>query len=357
MSDEKTEKPTEKKLQDARRDGEVPVSPDVTAAAVLLAALLVMKLAGSYFVEHLHALMSIGLDFSANTRDATGLNRALGRIGIQAAWLTLPFVVSCLAAGLIGSFLQTGLNASLKPVTPKFDSLNPVNGVKKLFSLRSLINLLKLGIKAAVIGVVLWYGLRALMPTILGLAYQPTPDIAQIGWRALGILCALAVLVFVVVGAADWSVQRWLFIRDKRMSKDEQKREHKDSEGDPELKGKRKELAKELVFGDPRERVAKAKVMVVNPTHYAVALAYEPDGFGLPQVVAKGVDDAALELRAYANDHGIPIVANPPLARALHQVELGEAIPESLFETVAVVLRWVDELGRGNDDGSGPLPC
>ncbi|WDK57032.1 type III secretion system export apparatus subunit SctU [Xanthomonas campestris pv. campestris] len=357
MSDEKTEKPTEKKLQDARRDGEVPISPDVTAAAVLLAALLVMKLAGSYFVEHLRALMSIGFDFTANTRDATALHRALGRIGIQGVLLTLPFVTACLAAGLIGTFVQTGLNASLKPVTPKFDSLNPVNGVKKLFSLRSLINLLKLGIKAAVIGVVLWYGLRALMPTIISLAYQPTADIAQIGWRALGILCALAVLVFVLVGAADWSVQHWLFIRDKRMSKDEQKREHKDSEGDPELKGKRKEFAKELVFGDPRERVAKAKVMVVNPTHYAVALAYEPDGFGLPQVVAKGVDEGALELRAYAHTQGIPIVANPPLARALHEVELGEAVPESLFETVAVVLRWVDELGRDNDEGSGPLPC
>ncbi|PMR88985.1 type III secretion system export apparatus subunit SctU [Xanthomonas arboricola] len=357
MSDEKTEKPTEKKLQDARRDGEVPISPDVTAAAVLLAALLVMKLAGSYFVEHLRALMSIGLDFSANTRDATALHRALGRIGIQAVLLTLPFVAACLAAGLIGTFVQTGLNASLKPVTPKFDSLNPVNGFKKIFSLKNFIDLMKLGIKAAVVGVVLWYGLRALMPTIIGLVYEPTPDIAQICWRALGILCALAVLVFVLVGAADWSLQHWLFIRDKRMSKDEQKREHKESEGDPELKGKRKEFAKELVFGDPRERVAKAKVMVVNPTHYAVALAYEPDGFGLPQVVAKGVDDGALELRAYAQNQGIPIVANPPLARALHQVELGEAVPEALFETVAVVLRWVDALGRDNDDGSGPLPC
>lgn len=111
----------------------MPVSPDVTAAAVLLAALLVMKLAGSYFVEHLRALMSIGFDFSANTRDATAVHRALGRIGVQGVWLTLPFVVACLAAGLIGSFLQTGLNASLKPVTPKFDSLNPVNGVKNSF--------------------------------------------------------------------------------------------------------------------------------------------------------------------------------------------------------------------------------
>ncbi|PPU02286.1 type III secretion system export apparatus subunit SctU [Xanthomonas arboricola] len=357
MSDEKTEEPTEKKLQDARRDGEIPISPDVTAAAVLLGALLVMKLAGSYCFEHMRTLMSIGFDFTANTRDTAAMNRALGRISIQGLLLVLPFLAACLAAGVIGTFLQTGLNASLKPVTPKFESLNPVNGVKKLFALRGLINLLKLGIKAMLIGVVMWFGIRALMPMIIGLAYEPTPDIAQIGWRTLGMLWALAVLVFLLVGAADWSVQRWLFIRDKRMSKDEQKREHKESEGDPEVKGKRKEFAKELVFGDPRERVAKAKVMVVNPTHYAVALAYEPDGFGLPQVVAKGVDDGALELRAFAHNHGIPIVANPPLARALHQVELGDAVPEALFETVAVVLRWVDELGRDNDDGSSPLPC
>ncbi|AVQ05611.1 TPA: type III secretion system export apparatus subunit SctU [Xanthomonas vasicola pv. zeae] len=357
MSDEKTEKPTEKKLQDARRDGDIPISPDVTAAAVLLGAMLVMKLAGSYFVEHMRALMQIGMDFTENTRDATAMNRALGRIGIEGLLLMLPFLVACLLGGLIGVFLQTGMNASLKPVTPKFDSLNPVNGVKKLFSLRSFINLLKLVVKAILIGVVLWLGIRALMPMIIGLAYEPTPDIAQIAWRTLGTLCALAVLVFVLVGAADWSVQHWLFIRDKRMSKDEQKREHKESEGDPEVKGKRKEFAKELIFGDPRERVSKAKVMVVNPTHYAVALAYEPDGFGLPQVVAKGVDDGALELRAFAHNQGIPIVANPPLARALYVVELGDAVPESLFETVAVVLRWVDDLGRDHDDSGSPLSC
>lgn len=357
MSEEKTEQPTEKKLQDARRDGEVPTSQDVTAAAVLLAAMLVLKLAGGYFNEHIRTVVQIGFDFTTNTRDATAMNRAIGRIGIEGLLLMLPFLVACLVAGLIGVFLQTGMNASLKPVAPKFDSINPVNGVKKLFSLRSLINLLKLVVKAVLIGVVLWAGIRALMPMIIGLAYEPPADIAQIGWRTLGTLFALGVLVFVVVGAADWSIQHWLFIRDKRMSKDEQKREHKESEGDPEVKGKRKEFAKELVFGDPRERIAKAKVMVVNPTHYAVALAYEPDGFGLPQVVAKGVDDDALELRVFAHNQGIPIVANPPLARALHQVELGDAVPESLFETVAVVLRWVDDLGRDHDDGSSPLSC
>ncbi|MFA4694083.1 type III secretion system export apparatus subunit SctU [Xanthomonas perforans] len=357
MSEEKTEKPTEKKLRDARKDGEVPVSPDVTAAAVLFGALLVMKSAGDYFSDHVRALMTIGFDFSEHTRDAAAINRALGHIGIQGLLLMLPFLAACLVAGMAGGAFQTGLNASLKPVAPKFDSLNPATGVKKLFSLRSLINLLKLIIKAILIGVVLWVGIRALMPMIIGLAYETPLDVAQIAWRTLGMLFALGVLLFVLVGAADWSVQRWLFIRDKRMSKDEQKREVKESEGDPEIKDKRKEFAKELVFGDPRERVAKAKVMVVNPTHYAVALAYEPDDFGLPQVVAKGVDDGALELRAFAHNQGIPIVANPPLARALYQVELGDAIPEPLFETVAVVLRWVDELGRDHGDGDGALPC
>ncbi|PPU72452.1 MULTISPECIES: type III secretion system export apparatus subunit SctU [Xanthomonas] len=358
MSDEKTEKPTEKRLQDARRDGELTISPDVTAAAVLLGGLLVITLAGTYFASHLRALVTIGFDINAKTRDGISLQRAIASIGLQALWLAIPFLVACMIAALTGAFLQTGMNVSLKPVTPKFDSLNPVNGLKKLFSLRSFINLVKLTAKALIIGVVLWVGVRSLLPAIIGLAYQPPSNIAQISWRALGTLCALAALTFVIVGAADWSIQHWLFIRDKRMSKDEQKREHKESEGDPEVKGKRKEFAKELVFGDPRERLAKAKVMVVNPTHYAVALAYDPDGFGLPQVVAKGTDDEAMALRAFAHQTGIPIVANPPLARALHQVELGDAVPEALFETVAVVLRWVDELGGANDnDGHSHLPC
>ncbi|OLG40775.1 EscU/YscU/HrcU family type III secretion system export apparatus switch protein, partial [Xanthomonas oryzae] len=172
MSEEKTEKPTEKKLRDARKDGEVPVSPDVTAAAVLFGALLVMKSAGDYFVDHMRALTRIGFDFSENTRDATAINRALAHIGIQGLLLMLPFLAACLVAGLVGGAFQTGLNASLKPVSPKFDSLNPANGVKKLFSLRSLINLLKLIIKAILIGVVLWVGIRTLMPMIIGLAYE-----------------------------------------------------------------------------------------------------------------------------------------------------------------------------------------
>nr|AAN46413.1 HrcU [Xanthomonas oryzae pv. oryzae] len=240
MSEEKTEKPTEKKLRDARKDGEVPVSPDVTAAAVLFGALLVMKSAGDYFVDHMRALTRIGFDFSENTRDATAINRALAHIGIQGLLLMLPFLAACLVAGLVGGAFQTGLNASLKPVSPKFDSLNPANGVKKLFSLRSLINLLKLIIKAILIGVVLWVGIRTLMPMIIGLAYETPLDISQIAWRTLSMLFALGVLLFILVGAADWSVQHWLFIRDKRMSKDEQKREYKESEGDPEIKGKRK---------------------------------------------------------------------------------------------------------------------
>lgn len=129
----KTEKPTEKKLRDARKDGEVPVSPDVTAAAVLFGALLVMKSAGDYFVDHMRALTRIGFDFLENTRDATAINRALAHIGIQGLLLMLPFLAACLVAGLVGGAFQTGLNASLKPVSPKFDSLNPANGVKKLF--------------------------------------------------------------------------------------------------------------------------------------------------------------------------------------------------------------------------------
>lgn len=133
MSEEKTEKPTEKKLRDALRDGEVPVSPDVTAAAVLFGALLVMKSAGDYFADHMRALMTIGFDFPENTRDAAAINRALGHIGIQGLLLMLPFLVGCLVAGVAGGAFQTGLNASLKPVAPKFDSLNPQPGSRNSF--------------------------------------------------------------------------------------------------------------------------------------------------------------------------------------------------------------------------------
>jgi type III secretion protein U len=163
------------------------------------------------------------------------------------------------------------------------------------------------------------------------------------------------VIVFIVIGPGDFAIQKWLFIRDQRMSKDEVKREHKESEGDPMLKGQRRQMAQEIANDTPKTTVPGATVVVANPTHFAVALRYEPGQTPLPIVVAKGVDAQALEIRAIAEAHKVPVVVNPPLARALHKdVPVGRPVPEALFDAVAAVLRWVRTMKQVTDPIAHP---
>ncbi|PPT92339.1 EscU/YscU/HrcU family type III secretion system export apparatus switch protein [Xanthomonas theicola] len=352
MSDEKTEQPTEKKLQDARRDGEVPFSRDIGMAASMICAVLAMQVSGGWLGAHLRALLHLALDMG-NTGDYAATRRGMLLMGIEGAWLALPLILAIVAGPLCVGLLQTRFNLSFKKLEPKLDTLNPVNGTKRIFSARTLTDLVKMLVKAVAIGAVLWKGVESLMPLLLGTAYLPLLDIAQIGWNVLIRLFGVTCVVLLVVGGVDLGLQYWLFVRDHRMSKDEVKREHKDVEGNPEMKGQRKQFAHELLFADPRERLSKAKALVVNPTHYAAAIAYVQE-FGVPQVVAKGEDAGALALREAALAQGLPIIANPPLARALYKVELDAAIPEELFSVVAAVLHWVDGLQAAPDAASPP---
>jgi type III secretion protein U len=354
MSDEKTEEPSEKKLRDARNDGETIKSPDLSFALLLLAAALGLSLAGPTMGEHLKALMNIALDIHASGTTSADLRRAMARIGVQALLLSIPLGVAVVAA-IVSVASQVGFVLSFKPLEPKFNAINPGSGLKRMFSMRSFIDLIKMTIKAVILAAVLYKTLLALMPLIVGVAYEPLPDLIEISWSALCRLFAVGGVLYLVLGVVDYGIQRWLFMRDHRMSKDEVKREFKDSEGDPQLKGKRKQVAREIVTENPDKAVAGARAVIVNPTHYAVAVRYEPDEYDVPRVVAKGVDADALEIRRMAERHGVPIVGNPPLARALYLVPLEDAIPESCFKAVAAVLAWVEDMQANDGEGShGP---
>ena len=228
----------------------------------------------------------------------------------------------------------------------KRNKVNPASGLKKLFSVRSIVDFIKMVFKALMLGsVVVVIGL-GLMPLLVGASLQTPVGVVHVAWAALLKLFGAAVIVFVVIGPVDFGVQKWLFIRDQRMSKDEVKREHKDMEGDPLIKQQRRQLAQEMVSGDPKARVPTSTAVVTNPTHYAVALRYVPGETALPVVVAKGAGAEAARIRAIAEAHGVPVVGNPPLARALFLVPLDEPVPEPLFEAVAAVLRWVRMIDR-----------
>ncbi|WP_343732521.1 type III secretion system export apparatus subunit SctU [Duganella sp.] len=356
MSDEKTEEPSAKKMEDAKRDGKSPKSTDITAAAVLLGNAALMIMAGPMLADGLRSLLSSVSDLGAISRPDADLLLYARRIGLQGLLLLAPFLLVSVLAAVIGTLMQTGFNLSMKPVEPKFDAVNPGAGLTRIFSARSMVDLAKMAIKAVLIFAVMWKTLTLLTPMIVGAVYQPALDIVQLAWQVLTRFLLVGAVLFLLIGVPDYAVQRWLFIRDQRMSKDEVKREHKESDGDPHLKGQRKAIAKEIAHGPPppgREQLRRAQAVIVNPTHYAVALCYDPHGYGLPQVVAKGLDEQALEIRRLAQELAIPVIGNPPLARALYTVPLGGAIPETLFETVAVILKWVRDIGTPE---AGALP-
>lgn len=350
MADEKTEEPSDKKLRDARRDGETVKSTDLPFAAILLVASIGFTVAGPHMADQLRLLMHHSLDVARMESSSVQMRDLLIEAAQCGVTLVLPVALAASITGIAAMAAQVGLQISTKPLELKFDAINPGAGLKRMFSMRSMIDLMKTVIKAVIISAVLWKTIVLLMPLMLGVAYEPIDGIDSIAWSTLCKLFGIAGTLYLAIGVVDYSVQHWLFIRDHRMTKDEVKREHKDSDGDPHIKGERRKLAREFASSAPQQPVKNATVVVVNPTHYAVALRYVPSECGLPRVIAKGVDADARLIREDATRLGIPIIGNPPLARALYRVTLDDSIPEPLFDAVAAVLAWVDEIGgrRGN---------
>ena len=349
---EKTEQPSQKKLDDAKKKGQSPKSQDINAAAGLLVITVCLSAASATALSHLERLFSLASGVGLQAKTDSDVFAVAYDIAIEGLWIVLPFVVAAIFVGLIASFAQVGFNITFEPLTPNFDKVNPGSGLKKLISLRSIIEFAKTVFKAVLVGCVIAIITMGLIPLMVGAATQTPMGVATVAWTAMLKLFVAAVIALVVLGPVDFALQRWLFIRDQRMDKDELKREYKEMEGDPMVKGQRKRLAFEMANSDPKKTVPNATVVVTNPTHYAVALRYQPGVTPLPLIVAKGADAQAMEIRRIAEASGVPIVGDPPLARALFKVPVDETVPEALFEAVATVLRWVAML-----DGVGGKPA
>lgn len=343
---EKTEEPTDKKLEDAKKKGQGPKSQDIVAGAVLIACLFGLMGMGGTLYERMSNVVRLGLGDALQAKTNEAMAALATQMLIDALWAALPLVALSVLVASAALFAQVGVVFSMENVTPKFDKLNPAEGVKRIFSARSLIEFVKSLVKAVALGCVLWISVKGMVPLLVGAAYLPLSSAALVSWQAMLELLGVACLVFVIIGPIDFGLQRFLFIKDQRMSKDDIKREHKDADGDPQMKGQRKQLAHEINNSPPQQKVPGASVVVTNPTHFAVALRYDPETTPVPVVVAKGADEAAALIRQIAAEHGVPIVGNPPLARALFKLPLEHPIPAALFDAVAVVLRWVAELER-----------
>lgn len=345
----KTEEPTQKKLDKAHEEGQFPLSNEIGiwlsigAALVIFITLLPSMLADlrlnlGYYVEHSYEI----------PMDRTGIGHLLMRVmGDVVSVLWMPLLL-LMASGVAATLLQKGFHVSWSLITPKFSKLNPLEGIKRMFSApQQSVELLKGLAKMGVVGVVAWF---AIQPLLRSVEHYAGIEVLQLLTEMQDLILRLLIGVFVVVmliAAGDLIWQRMQYNKKMRMTKQEVKDEHKQAEGDPQVKARIRQLRFERARKRMMAAVPTADVVVTNPTHFAVALKYDSKAMGAPMVVAKGVDGVALKIREVAEDNDVPVVENPPLARALYAtVEIDQEIPSEHYRAVAEVITYVMKLRR-----------
>lgn len=346
---EKTEPASERRLEKAREEGQVPRSRDLAACASLLAGGLLLWASGASLQSAFALLLKDSLSFPRELAFEPALllehgSHALGRV----LWAMLPFGAVVLVAVIVSPLLVGGWLFTAKAVAPKFDRLDPIAGIGRMFSLHSLGELGKALAKTLLVGAAAWYVVRSHAEELFALAQAPvgSGDVS-LGHLLFAAFAAMAGML-ALVAAVDVPWQRWQHAKKLMMTREEVRQEHKEQEGNPEIKGRIRAQQREMARRRMMAEVPKADVIVTNPTHYAVALKYSEERDAAPVVLAKGADEIAAKIREIGGEHGIPLLEAPPLARALYRhVEPGEAIPERLYSAVAQVLAYVFQLRAG----------
>lgn len=342
--DSKTEEATPQKLEEARKKGDVAKSADVAPALSLLGATAVIVMGGGYFAT------SIGeafMPFIASPHLLIGgLEAGAGvEIGMNAVWAVAPFLGAVMLATIIGgvggNVFQSGFLFSAEKMKPKWEKVSPMGGLKRIFGPDGLMQFAQTFAKLIAVSVICWMVLKPHMREFENMAAMSPAAILPLA-RDLMIALMASTLVFLVLGAgADFIWQRMRFAKRQRMTKEEVKEEYKNTEGDPHVKAKLRQIRMQRSRQRMMQNVPKATVIVTNPTHYSVALRYEA-GDAAPVCVAKGVDALALRIREVAREHDVPIVENVPLARALYAaVDIDETIPREHFEAAARIIGFV----------------
>jgi flagellar biosynthetic protein FlhB len=340
---EKTEQPTQRRRQEAREEGQVPRSQDLTASIALLAGLVLMSMFGPGMLDRMLMLIRDMLDVS--NAPATTLNTWVARAGYAAAAMILPFLLVLTVLTIGGVLAQTGLLLTPKKLIPKTSNLSPIKGVKRLFSTDSLTRT-GLGLfKMVLVGAVAFHTVISHIQPVLGAATVSPRGILDMASEIMFALMLRLALVLLILGLIDYFYQRYKTEKQLRMTKQEVRDEMKRMEGDPLLKSRRRQAQARLAMQRIAIDVPKSDVVVTNPTEYAVALRYEEATMTAPRVQAKGRDLLALRMRQIAQQHSIPVVQRPPLARGLYAAcEVGDEVPPAYYRAVAEVLAYVYQL-------------
>lgn len=345
---DRTEPATPRRREEAREEGRVAKSTDLNSALVLFVSLIVLRVAGPYMFGTLMSMTrAILANLHTGSLDDAGIRATAISCASVLAAVSLPILVSAGAVGVASNVLQVGFRVSSKPMIPDINRMDPIKGFMRLVSWRGLVELIKSCGKVAIVGYVVYACLKTEYPNLLKLSDLPAPAAsAQIGgvcWRLLSRACAATFILAIL----DYMYQRLQYEISLRMTKHEVKEEFKRSEGDPQVKARIRRRQIEMRRSRMVQMVPKADVVVTNPTHIAVALEYDASRMSAPTVIAKGQCLLAERIKAIAEAHGIPIVENVEVARLLYRlVEVGQQIPEELYQAVAEILAFVYRLSQ-----------
>ncbi|OGQ85534.1 MAG: flagellar biosynthesis protein FlhB [Deltaproteobacteria bacterium RIFOXYD12_FULL_56_24] len=345
---EKSEAPTSRRLQEARKKGDVAKSMEVPSAAVLLTGLLTLYYTSDfmlgrlllllrYYLGNLHTFQIIPGNMPMLTRESM----------LETGLIVAPVMGVIFITALAANYAQVGILFTTEKLAPKFDKIDPIQGFARLFSKQTLANVVKSVGKLLIIGYVSYTEIKKALPGILPLMDQEPVLILSFMGRVAFWIFLKAALIIALLAAIDYAFQRWQFMEKMKMTKQEIKDEAKQTEGDPHVKGRIRSIQMQMARQRMMAEVPKADVVITNPTRLAIALRYDPLAMAAPMVLAKGAGVIAQKIREIAEEHGIPLVEDKPLAQALYKsVGLNESIPENLFQTVAEVLAYVYNIKR-----------
>lgn len=349
FSGEKTEKATPKKRQDARKKGQVIKSQDVTSAIVMLMVFIfLIFFAGSLRDELLAFFRQTFIhNIRIETLTIDSVMHLFIETSIQMAFIIVPIMAIAVVGALAGNFLQFGFLFTLEPMKFDLKKMDPIKGLKRIFSVKAIVELLKSVLKIGFIGSVTTIIIWTNLPEVLALSFKsPWMTLITVG-KLVGIMGIAASLVLLCVSILDWMYQKFDYEKNLKMSKQDIKDEYKNSEGDPLIKSKIKQRQREMAMRRMMSEIPSADVVITNPTHYAIALKYDEENMDAPRVIAKGTDFIAQKIKLIAKEHDVIMVENRPLARAMYdQVEIGDPVPEEFFKAVAEILAYVYRIKR-----------
>ena len=346
---EKTEVPTEKKRRESREEGQVAFSKELSSAALLAGIVLTLVATSPIILDAMRQLMSQIFRDLAQSEELSidSIFTLSGEILSIILPAFAPFAAVIIFTGIFASVLQVGVQITFKAISPKFNKISPLTGLKRLFSSQSLADFLKSMAKLIIVGFVGYLTYIDKITELNGLSVSTPESILIYNFTVVAEVAGKIVLALVAIAIFDYFYQRWHHEQQLMMTKQEVKDETKQTEGDPQLKARIRQIQREMSNARMMQEVPKADAVIVNPTHFSVAILYDRDVMLAPEVIAKGADHLALRMRTVARENNVPILERPELARDLYaNVEIGDDIPERFYKAIAEILAFVYRLRK-----------